>query len=106
MKISEGKIISIFGKKYDVLKGVKECDDFNRDTGELIGEHIEIKLHKHGDSSLHPTHILKLYQDGSDKMVFLEIFQPKVNLPVGRMGDIFSYRNEKTISPKDLKVFS
>ncbi len=106
MEISEGGIISIFGKKYDVLKGVKECDNVDRDTGKLIGEHIEIELHRHGDSSLHPSHILKLYQDGSDKMILLKIFQEKPKLPLKMRGTIFRYGDERIISPKDLKVIS
>jgi len=71
-KIKTGYVLIINKETYDVLEISSEIDRVDHDTRNFIGEHTEIMLHKIGDTGLHPTHSLKVYED---KIILLEIHQ-------------------------------
>ena len=74
MNIQKGNIIKIGKEKYDVLNVTEEIDKYDTEKNEFVGEHTAIELHKIGDSSLHPTHLLKIYHDNRKEAILLRIF--------------------------------
>ena len=95
MKINfkEGDIIKIDGENYQVLKITEDIEWYDAEKDKIIREHIAIELYKSEISSLHPTHLLKIYYDNPEKAVLLKIIQekpPKELEHPRRRGNIFS----------------
>ena len=107
MNIQKGNILKIGKDKYDVLGIREEVDKFDTEKNELVGEHTAIDLHKTGDSSLHPTHSLKIYHDSDKEAVLLKIQQDK---PPGwlekprQRGMVFRYYDKKAIPLTEIKI--
>ena len=107
MNIQKGNIIKIGKDKYDVLSVMEEIDKYNTEKNEFVGEHTAIEIHKFGDSSLHATHLLKIYHDNDKEAVLLRIEQdkpPKWLEKSKQRGMMFSYHDKKTISIADIKI--
>jgi hypothetical protein len=68
-KLSEGQAIQIGKDKYDVLRILEEIDKYDTKNNKAIGEHLAIDLHKHGDISLHPTHLLEIMHDSKGRVL-------------------------------------
>ncbi len=109
MNIQKGNIIKIGKEKYDVLSVMEEIDRYDTEKNEFVGEHTAIELHKMGDSSLHSTHLLKVYHDNNKEAILLRIEQDKppewLEKPRQR-GMAFSYHDKKIISIADIKIES
>lgn len=107
MNIQKGCILKIGKEKYDVWSVNGDIDRYDTENNEVLGEHTAIELHKRGDSSLHPTHLLKVYIDNDKEAVLLRIEQDKppdwLEKPRQR-GIIFSYHDEKTIPISNIKI--
>jgi len=107
MDIQKGNIIKFGKEKYYVLSVMGEIDRYDAKKNEFVGEHTVIELHKMGDSSLHPTHLLKVYHDNNKEVILLRIEQDKppeyLDKPRQR-GMSFSYHDKKTISIADIKI--
>jgi hypothetical protein len=105
MEFEVGNKIQIGKEKFDVLNVTEEIDKWDSKKDKLIGEHLAIELHKFRSSSLHPTHLLKIYKDR--KMILYEIIQEKIITPLAirlkQRGGIFSYINPREISMKEVK---
>ena len=105
MEFEVGEKISIGKDKFDILKCEGEIDKYDSKKGKFIGEHIAVKLHKLGNSLLHPTHLLKVYPSG--KMKLYKIVQEKRVTPteilLKQRGGFFRYIDEKEISIEDIK---
>lgn len=107
MNIQKGNILKIGKDKYDVLSFMEEVDKFDTEKNELLGEHTAINLHKTGDSSLHPTHLLKIYHDNGKEAILLRIQQdkpPEWLKKTRERGMMFSYHDKKTILITDIKI--
>lgn len=107
MKIQKGNIIRIGKEKYDVLSVMEEIDRYNTEKNEFVGEHTAIEIHKFGDSSLHTTHLLKVYHNNNKEAILLRIEQDKP--PKGlekprQRGIMFGDHDKKTISIADIKI--
>ena len=78
MKISKGDIVNIKKEKYDVLSVIQEFD--------LGGECLEMELHKFGESTLHPTHLLKIYKDKPKSAILINLDnKDKKDIPTDRI---------------------
>jgi hypothetical protein len=107
MNIQKGNIIKIGKDKYDVLNVMEAIDKYDTEKNEFVGEHTAIELHKIGDSSLHPTHLLKVYHNNNKEAILLRIEQdkpPKWLKKPRQRGMMFSYHNKKTIFIADLQI--
>jgi hypothetical protein len=106
MNIQKGNIIKIEKEKYDVLSIMEEIDKYDTEKNEFVGEHTAIELHKFGNSSLHPTHLLKVYNNNNKEAILLRIEQDKLPewLKPRQRGMLFSYHDKKTISIADIKI--
>jgi hypothetical protein len=90
MEIIQGSTLRIGEDLYDVLRVMKEIDKYDAKANRLVGEHLEVTLHKIGEKSLLPTHILKLY---SKKAVIMKMSQEKIDYVKNprQRGVIFNY---------------
>jgi len=107
--LSKGDIIQMGKEKYDVLRILEEIDKYDVETNAFVGEHTAIEFHQHGSSSLHPTHLLKLYYDKEDEAVVFEIVQEKPPNGIEKYkerGNIFKYLNKKVIPSREIKILS
>lgn len=95
MKISKGSFIRFFDKKFEVMSVQDEVDFWDSKTKSFVGEHLEVKLHSIGSSSLMADKVVKIYLDGKIKCY-----------DVARDGDVISFINEKSIETTDFKIIS
>ena len=98
MNIQKGNIVRVGLEKYDVLSVRKGFDC------------VEAELHKIGDFTMHPTHLLKfsINEDNNcDEVVLLSINQEKssdeINNPKEK-GRVFSYGDKRIFCVKEKKV--
>jgi hypothetical protein len=107
MNIKKGNIIKIGKERYDVLNVMEEIDIYDTEKNEFVGEHTAIELHKIGDSSLHATHLLKIYHNNNKEAILLRIEQDKplkwLEKPKER-GMMLSYHDKQTISIADIHI--
>jgi hypothetical protein len=68
MNISKGNTILINGVDYEMLSMLDEADKLDVEKKALVGEHLEIALHKVGDKSLLATNYLFIYKDDPSKI--------------------------------------
>jgi hypothetical protein len=107
MNIQKGNIIKIGKDKYDVLSVMEGIDKYDTEKNEFVGEHKAIELHKMGDSSLHATHLLKVYHNNNKEAILLRIEQdkpPKWLEKPRQRGMMFSYHDKKSVSIADIKI--
>jgi hypothetical protein len=107
MKINQGDIVKIGNEKYEVLNTTEEVDRYDVKEGRFVGEHIAVEIHKVGDSSLHATHLLKIYHKDSRMAALLKIEQdkPSTNLKKFKHRGIWlSYHDEKLIPIGEIKI--
>lgn len=107
MNLQKGSILKIGEDRYDVLSVTEDIDLYDTKKTESIGEHIAIELHKIGDSSLLPTHLLKVYHTNDKEAILLRIERdkpPKWLEKPRRRGIGCSYHDKKTIPIADIKT--
>ena len=106
MEISKGNIIEICGEKYDVMNLRGEIDKYDTEKNEFVGEHTSVELHKFGEPSLYPTHLLKIYKDNQKEGILFRMIQNKppewIEKPRQRVM-MFNYFDERRISVCDIK---
>ena len=107
MKFKEGQIITIGKEKYDVLKIFYDIDWWDSNKNEIIGEHTAIELHRIGNFSLYPTHLMKLYYNKKDEAVLFRIEQEKPSKEIEKprqRGGMFSLKDEIIIKRGEIKI--
>ncbi len=105
MNITAGNIIKIGKEKYEVLNAFQDIDLFDTEKNQPIGAHIAIELHKIGDTSLHPTHLLKIYENNKENAILLKIVQEKPTVENSRQRGIwFSHVDKKEVLIKEIEI--
>ncbi|MBI5066306.1 hypothetical protein HZA97_08785 [Candidatus Woesearchaeota archaeon] len=105
MKLEAGNILKIGEEKYEVLNMFEDIDLFDTEKNQPIGTHIAIELHKMGDPSLHPTHLLKIYENNKENAILLRIVQEKPTVENPRQRGIWFSHVDKTEVPiKEIKI--
>ena len=109
MKFEKGNVILIGENKFDVISVLGEIDWYDSKKDEYIGEHLEVGLHIFNSKVLHATHVLKIYNKDNFKVGYLYDFVQNKPLKLERLktrGNIISYKNERKILLKDVKILS
>lgn len=105
MNITAGNIITIEKEKYEVLNAFEDIDLFDTEKNQPVGSHIAIELHKIGDTSLHPTHLLKIYENNKENAILLKIVQEKPTVENPRQRGVwFSHVDKKEVLIKEIEI--
>lgn len=104
MKISKGSIIDIKNTHYEILSVTEGIDRYDTKKDKAVGEHTAISLHKLKDSSLHPTHLLKIYKDKEAFLFDIIPIKPPEWIKPRQRGHMSSYANKRKVLIKDIKT--
>ena len=107
MDIAVGNILRIGKERYEVLECNQRIDYYDVERKRVIGEHIAVQLHKIGDTSLHPTHLLKIYSGENASIFKIVQERPAEWLKNPRQrGSMFSYVDGRKFATTEIEVES
>ena len=112
MIFKEGNIIRIGRDKFDILTSRKDVDLIVKDDKVVTDRsYSAMELHKLGDKSSFPTHMLAIYDDNKEEAILFKINyeQPKLPKwvkPRSRSYGAMCYSKERVVSVKNIFIES